>query len=335
MSQQAQVIALHQPSVFSMINTFLRRKRQDSIKTAQEYERDIRDFFKFMTGKEIENLFESDLQFTLDDVTNYQLYLKDRYSSSTVNRKLSSVRALYKRFSANGLDVNPDVFNVEAFKTSDSESYGSLTWGEVKEMIERVKSHRNGIIKSLVIELAVVTAFRIESLLSLTWGNFSKKDGVWVVSVIGKGQKLDEKAIRDDLYERLREHCGKEKLFDVTARTMRNTINKLCKEMNIPEERNISFHSLKKSSLHEAYLLSGGDLMTIKQHGCHSSAQTTMDYYLKFKKDYSEMISLQIGQELDMSILNQLSKEELIDVIMSCDRGTQMKILNKVKDGWN
>jgi site-specific recombinase XerD len=326
------VVRLTQESVYSVIQTFLRRKKLDSVKTAEEYEKDIRQFFMYMRGKNIEHLTESDLVVRNIDVLSYQSYLKDRYSGKTVNRKISSIRSLYKMLAANDYEVRAEWFLVKTVDESDSQSYGMLVWEEVSQMMELAKGLKQGEMKSLLIELAVVTGFRLKSLLSLAWNSFSIKDGVHVITVVGKGKTKDEKAIQDDLYERLKLHCGNEKLFTFSERTARYTIEKLVDMMGLDKKRRICFHSLKKASLYEAYLKSRGDILTVAKHGSHSSFATTQKYYLQFKQNYSQMISLAIGQDIDLSVLEQLDKEQLLKIIKNSSRGTQLELLDLAKN---
>jgi site-specific recombinase XerD len=329
------IVSLPQNSVYSDIKIFLDNKKNKSKNTQLAYENDFKEFFMYSRNKSLESLTQSDLKFTHRDVLKYQNHLVEKYSkSTTVNRKLSSLRSLFKFFKKNDYEVKPAVFEVDNLEESDSETIGVLQVGEAMEMVERAKKMRNGEEKSLIIELAIRTSFRLNSLLSLTWSDFeySEKDNAFIVSVIGKRKKKHSMPIPTSMFERLlalkRENI--EKVFDFSDRMMQKVVKELCKEMNIPDSRNISFHSLKKVAIN--YILqTTHDVALAAQQGGHSSINTTYKYYIEQNKDYSSMAGMTIGQETDLSSLNALSKEELIALISSCSDRTQFEILSKLK----
>lgn len=318
--------------VYSIIKTFIRSLALNSENTARNYEMDIRQFFEMTRGKSIEHLTVEDLQFTYNDILDYQLYLAERYSTNSVNRKINVLRSLYHKLAANDIPVNPMVFDIPKLKESDAESYGTLTWEEAKQMIELAKKERNGEEKSLLIELAVMTSIRLTALLNLKWKNFEQKDGFWVVKVIDKGNSVDEKPIKNELYQRLLtlKSKNKEKVFSVSESTANRLVKKLAKEMGIDEERNIVFHSLKKVGINWV-LDTTGDLVLASKQGNHKSIQTTYNYYLDRNKDFSKYAGLTMGEKPDLEQLRNVDIDVLIKAIGSLDLSVQHALLNKVK----
>lgn len=329
----AKVIPLNTASdVYSIIKTFIRTLSLNSENTARSYEADIRQFFEVTRGKKIEQLTVDDLHFTYSDVQNYQLYLAQRYASNSVNRKINVLRSLYSKFAANGLSVNPMVFDVPKLREADAESYGTLTWEEAKQMIELAKEERNGEEKSLLIELAVMTSIRLTALLNLTWKDFEQKEGFWVVKVIDKGKSADEKPIRDELYHRLlklKRH-NDDKVFSVSESTANRLVKKLAKKMGIDEERNIVFHSLKKVGINWV-LDTTGDIVLASKQGNHKAIQTTYNYYLDRNKDFSKYAGLTMGEKPDLEPLRNVDIDVLIEAIGSLDLNVQYALVNKVK----
>lgn len=325
------VISIHDDKVYRIIINHLRMVEVNSSRTATEYEREIREFFKDMRGKDILHLTEEDLIFSPTDIKEYSIHLLQKYSTSSVKRKLYAIKSFYKEFEKNGLNVRPSIFDIK-IKQGETNSYGVLSWDEVEKMIELAKEENNGIEKSLLIELAATTAIRLSALLRLTWENFKVKKGVHVITVYDKGKKLDEKPINEDLYNRLRKNLKGHKLFNMTDRTARSTVKNLARKMGIEESRNITFHSLKKAALNEAYNLTK-DIMTVAKLANHKSANTTLKFYMEQKKDYASMPSMFLGQELDTSVLEEANKEDLLKAILECGRDIQLQIINKLKGG--
>ncbi|MCY9738199.1 tyrosine-type recombinase/integrase [Paenibacillus alvei] len=344
---QQNVVTMKTSSVFQDITTFLKKHNignGDKYKgTAEEYHRDIIQFFKLMLGKELHELEVKDLDIRKKDVERYQTFLSDNgYKSSYINRKIGSVRSLYKFFQENRyrykddnnewVYIKADDFNVKKVDKKDLESSGLLSHDEMRQYINEARSLPNGEEKSLCLELASVTSFRLDAVVNLKYTDFRNENGVWVVKTIDKS-KENEKSIRHDLYERLLNiKKDDDKLFHMSTRTMERTFETITKKLGLDPDRNLSFHSVKKYGIGEVWHISGGDFLKTAEQGNHSSFETNQKYYLLFGKDYSTMPSLLIGQDIDMSPLQDLSKEQLLELIEAGGRGLQFKMLNLLKE---
>lgn len=329
-------------SVYSFIVNFLNKKEINSENTSSDYENDIRQFFWMVKHRHIEMLTEHDLIITNEDVENYQVMLATNknkdinkgnpYAPKSIARKISSVKALYGKLEASNYPVKEAWFNVEKIK-GDSTPHGVLTLEQVYQMMELAEDEVKGDIKSALLQTAVVTCFRQTSLLNLTWENIERIDGVWVLSVVGKGKKPSKKPINDDLYDKLmaiKEKYGEKKIFPLQKKTVTLMIQRYREKLGLEDD--IVFHSLKKCGINEAYELSGGDIMAVAEQGDHQSFGTTMKHYMNKKKKFSDMIGLKIGLEIDMTKLQNLSKEELIELILKSSRSTQLELISKIKD---
>lgn len=332
-------------SPYLFIKNFLSVKELNSENTSSDYENDIRQFFWMVKHRHIEMLTEDDLILTNEDVEDYQVKLATNknnefnkgkpYAPKSIARKISSVKKLYSKFEANNYPVKEAWFNVEKVK-GESASHGVLTWEEVLEMMKIAEKEIKGDIKSALLETAVVTCFRQTSLLNLTWNNLEKIDGVWVLcaedDAIGKGKQTSKKPITDDIYAKLmaiKDKYGKKKIFPLQKKTVTLMMKRYRNTLGLDDD--IVFHSLKKCGINEAYEITGGDIMAVAEQGDHKSFGTTMKHYMNKKKKFSEMVGLKIGQEIDLTKLDSLSKDELIRVIESCSRSTQLDIINKIK----
>src|SRR5690606_1752400 len=115
------VVRLEQDSVFYHIQTYLRNREIKSKNTQIAYENDIRQFFKFMKNKSIEDLTPEDLIFNNSDMEAYQNYLYHdyvqpngkKYSNITINRKMNTIVALYRSLKKKGFNVDPEIMKVD------------------------------------------------------------------------------------------------------------------------------------------------------------------------------------------------------------------------------
>lgn len=350
MTQALEKVAMYRnESVYTDIMIFLNRLNVgngDKLKsTAADYERDIKKFFKLMLRKELNELTIPDLFVMRKDVEEFQTFLGNQgLKSATINRNVNSMRSLYKFFEESGMKyrfrdadnewvyIKSSPWNVDPVVLNDSESYGMYNHDEVVAMIELAKELPNGEEKSAAIELASVTSFRIEAIVTLKYSQFRKEGDTWVAKTIDK-KKIHEKSIRTDLYERLlaMKKEGDDKIFHMSTKTLERTIETLKTKLGL-EDRNLSFHSLKKYGIGEVYMITDGDRLATASQGNHSSFETAEKYYLMFSKNYATMPSLLIGQKVDTAPLEELSKEELLELITSSSRAIQFELLNKMKN---
>ena len=327
----ANVAVLNKNNVFRVIQTFILSMSINSKKTAQEYEADIRQFFKIMRNKDIEELTDHDLKVTHQEAQEYQYIMRQKYSANTVNRKISSLRSLYNKLKANDFDVNPLAFDLNKIKNTETNSYDVLTVDEALRMIEEAKKLNNGEEKSLLIELAVMTSIRLEALINLTWANFVEKGDFYLVQVFDKGRKFDEKPIKKDLYHRLLrlKKDNTNKVFSISKRTVERAVKELAKRMGM-EDRNITFHSLKKVGVNWI-LETTGDIVLAAKQGNHSTINTTYKYYVDKKKKYDNYAGLTIGEKPDLNILKQVDIETIIKAISAMSVDVQQSLVNKIK----
>lgn len=340
------VIQLNNNTVFQKITKFLDRRAVDSENTREAYETDLRQFFKLTRGKELEHLILSDLQdFTLSDIEEYQTYLNKTlgFKGKTVNRKISAIRKMFARLKIDKLDVDLDAFEVDKLSEHDTETTAYINWEEACGMMKMANDlHEKGYKHNefrhkwstiaVLIETAVVTSFRLDSLITLTKDDFSFRNGVNVITVIGKGQKKDEKAIKESLFNRIMElqkQHGDEKIFPISDSTALRCVKTLAQETGL-SDRNVTNHSLKKCGISAVYEITGGDILAVAKQGAHTSFATSQGYCDALGNDISKSPNLLIGEDLDLSSLENATKEEILRAIKKCGIGIQSQILKNI-----
>ena len=321
-------------NVWGCIDTFLTRVGQNSKNTRNTYERAIRDFFMDMRGKKVENLVERDLVFTKGQVESYQVRLKEKFKGTTVNTKMSALKKAYMKLEDYGFDVRATWFDVDRYSEHEKESYDSMTFDEVMKAIELIKETRKGEEKALFIEMAFVTAFRKESLKTISMNSiYRHNDGEYVVEVIDKGNRKSKNKISKDLYKRLysfaksEEKGLNENIFVLTNKTIRGMMDYIRDNIDFGKRR-IVFHSLKKASIEEVALQTGYDLKAMQAQGHHASVQTTLDHYMS-KKTVDDMEAVDMYSEAPVEEFESMSKEELLEMLNNAPRDIQIKLLRQ------
>lgn len=316
---------------YATIRTYLLRKGQDSENTKKTYERSIRDFFKTMRNKDLEDLVEEDLIFTKEQTESYQVALKEQYKGTTVNNAITAIKECYEKLEDNGFSVSASWFKLERYDEHDKESYDTLAHEEILAIIDLVSKTRKGFEKGLLVRLAYATAFRKESLLTMKWNQIIKIDDIWYAKVLGKGNKWSHKKLSDDLYNTLmihKEQTKGDKIFELTDKTVGKMMKYIRDNIDFGDRR-IVFHSFKKASLNEVNILSNGDLKLIQAHGDHSDVRTPLNDYIA-KKKIEDLMVIDVNTHIPVEAFDGLTHEELLNLVKSVDRNTMIKLLKKI-----
>lgn len=314
------------------LTTFLNRVAQDSVNTAKNYKGHIRQFFKLTRNKNLNQLLLNDLQYTLMEVEEYQTQLRDKYKSSTVNAKLSAVKMFFTKLDNYGFDINLKAFNVDSYKVYDNEKWDALTKEEIEMIIPKVLETQHGYEKVLAIKIACATAFRSASILALKKSNLILSGNNCCLSTVGKGMKKDLKKIPKSLYDdlnALKTDIGRDKLLSINKNHLQDMMNFINESFDFGN-RKIVFHSFKKTSIIEMGIQTGGDIKAMQHHGAHSSAKTTLDNYLP-DTDFENSVVIDFDNQIDFSVFDNLSKEDLLKLIKKSDRGTQFKLMKNIE----
>ncbi|RPK23996.1 tyrosine-type recombinase/integrase [Paenibacillus xylanexedens] len=333
MSTIYNVVGLQSNSVFASIKSFI--NSFTSKHTQRTYERSLNIFFMWYAGKELEQVEEGDLPIRYDKFIDYQTHLRNSdYNNSTINNMIASVQSLYVFLEKTEYNVKATNLKIKSL-IENPEHAGSLHPDEAEIMAQTVLKQRKGKEKAALIRLAYTASFRKSTLLSMTYDDIVFINGCYVARVIIKGGKYHEVPIPTELYEELLslkeldyyKNYTDNKIFHLRTKAIQAMMDSLRKELNIPDSRNIVFHSFRNSALKVSFSLEEA----ANQLG-HSSLNTTRDSYDNEKKDYSNMPSMRMHNKIPNSVFDSLSKEELIQMILEEDSGVIMRMKVKANE---
>lgn len=336
-------------NVGAVIGLGLNQHKRNSKNTYRIYGSTIDNFFNFVFGCDYTMVSPQEISaINAIFVNEYINYLKTKGNSNkTINLKLTALKQMAIWLKKSGFNIEPDVFEpFSKLKSNNKNSYESFEEIEVYSMIEKAKEYNNGEMKSLLIRLAFDTAFRKNALLGLKRENFIIKNNKCFVWVYDKGNKKDVKPMNEDLFEYIintMDKYPKAPLFNFSSdksihlsisaseKAAERLIIKLKKDLGI-NNKDKTFHSIKKASINRMERLSGGDLSLMQRHGNHASAATTINHY--YKGDKEDEIYYQIVQEYrepNLQIIKMATRKEIIDVIIMSSARVQFEMIANLK----
>jgi len=302
--------------IYEQIQMFLRKKGLKSEKTMINYEKDIKDFFKVVREKDINELNKNDIQVTLDDFDRFILEMVDteKYENTSINRKVNAVRSLLKYLAAKKLVDDISYFSEIERLPENIKGYGVLTVEEVKELAQLALQEREKkFIKHYLILFALDTRIRKSALLNLKWTDFEIKNEDVVIKGIDKGNKHFTRKISKQFYDKLLTiKSNDERVFPMDRKTVDRMMKRLLKKMNIPEERYIVFHSIRKAGITFHYEYTKDPISTMKAAG-HSQFQTTIRYINDNDVDIMGVISM--SDTIDKDLYRKVEHEILLQAV--------------------
>jgi len=236
--------------------------------TIKQYLNDIRLFVKITNNMPWEVSSKTILFFLLD------LKRKRGYKSSTLYRKICSLKTFYEFLKRLGLiDENP-IDNIERPKLRKRLPQ-FLTEEEVKRLIMVADKFRN----KLIVRLLYTTGLRVSELVNLNWEDIDFKNKEIIVRS-GKGGKgrivlVDEATLK--MLLKYKEMTGKDRgsVFDLSVRTVQHIIKELRERAKLTKK--VTPHVLRHTFA--THLLeAGADIRAIQELLGHSSLSTTQIY---------------------------------------------------------
>ncbi|KAA6452653.1 tyrosine-type recombinase/integrase [Bacillus swezeyi] len=327
------------------IKGFDRKKKKKSkyglvSNTAVSYLSDIKQFFWFYCKTQIEFLKEEHLSFKRSDVLAFKHYLQHdkNAANTTINRKMAAIKSLHaelKRLYPTYVDDNA-FFNIKRSKEI-KKTRANTSQIQAEAICDNlfIYEKQKPLLKKLFGYFLLRSSYRISAALEVRWRDIemSTENPDWYrVTVIDKGAKLCTTGIHRVFYEQLLELRHEktkdtDRVFEgLSEDAFRASFKRSLKRLGISEDSGISPHSFKGVGITEVFEATGKDYRAAMKQGNHSKFDTTLRY-LKDETDISQTAGIIMDEELDMSILKRITKEEFLSFFTQCDKQTLRKAL--------
>lgn len=264
----------------------LKFQKKYSGNTTENYKKDIDNYINYLNVNKIEGK-----TITYQEIQDYLLFLyNNKYSKSTINRMLSSLRGFYKYMCEEKyIESNP--FDTVSSLKKDKKLPNYLYTNEVEELLN-VEENDNAINQrnELIVELLYDTGLRVSELVSIKISdiNFSSK----TIKTLGKGKKARIVMFGEYGEEKLKKYIndGRRQLISnssgdylflnsrggaLTSRSVRNILNLQTSKSRI--NSHVTPHTLRHTFA--THLLNeGAELTTVKELLGHKNLSTTSIY---------------------------------------------------------
>ena len=272
---------------------YLQFERNMSINTTESYYLDLKYYVEYLVfDKDIHSISKinsSVVKSFIKTITKYDY--ENKYSNSSINRKISSLKSFHKYLFIN----NKSKLNTTNLFQSVKQNRKiplTLNYEEINLILNKINTEKsNSLRDKCIISMLYSCGLRVSELLSLNLTNINFEDDI--IRVIGKGKKerivpLGKKSKQDLLnyIENERPNLARKKnskgyLFlsnrgnALSRKTTWNIVSKHSKTC-FPN-KNISPHTYRHSFA--SHLLEGGaDLRIVQELLGHSSISTTQIY---------------------------------------------------------
>ena len=283
---------------------FLEIKARKSIYTSKSYERDIKDFFSVNTIFDI--TIEDIKKVSIVHTQNYIIKLMDNnMSSATINRKISSLSALYKwllKYQDNSADIHIIKYNPfgnlkEERPVINNKETEFLTKEECKVLLNSIDTSTIlGYRNKTILSLALTTALRKSEIINIKIDHITTHTGYDVVKVRRKGGKEDIVKLQGNVLSMINEYIkltnrskstnGEEYLFighstngnnkeKLDSSTLNYMMKKVCKNAGI--EKNLGVHSTRHTAITLA-IIAGATVEKVRDFAAHKNLATTNRY---------------------------------------------------------
>ena len=272
--------------------------QQNSPATRKIYEAELSTFLKVIGNKKYRELLAKDMSKYQASMQEYSLKNGDKRkaSSSTRARKISIVNGFLKFIFRRGY-IKRDLSCEMTLPKVNQKPPDVLTMEEAQALI-RVPDKRTyrGLRDYLILRIFLLTGCRLNELISINWGDFSKKYNFWTLLLKGKGDKQRIVKIPKDLEQEIQSYKGKvekgstEPLFittskrglkptRITAIAIRHMLKKYSKKALI--DKHITPHSLRHTCF-SLEVANGANVFQVMEQAGHSSLNTTQRYVRLF-----------------------------------------------------
>jgi integrase/recombinase XerC len=331
----------------------------NSEQTRIAYRRSIRDFFTYLykdTTLSVEMLVinppeaYSYANYWKRKIQKGEEKKKGEIKRATYNAKIKGVKSFFdwlNKITADNLTgrrlfVENPFATVKIMSETDSEGSMPLTSEEIILMLDNPYGHSQHIQErnKLLLEIAVTTGIRNNALLALTDENLKIIDGIQLIHLIDKGNKISKKPI-PHYYDRLvnwyttdcfmrKNDCRK--IFNLTAKGANDVITKWAKAVGI--EKRVTFHSLRTTTAVQIYNREGNSIDSAQTFLNHTHRETTQ-IYLNKTKDVNmtgtDIIEDMRRVEAFTAEMDNYSKEDIVKALDTLPSSVKNLIINALK----
>ena len=294
----------------NFIRYFLEIKSRKSIYTSKSYERDIKDFFC------VSSIFDISIddikKVTILHTQNFIMKLMDKnMSSATINRKVSSLSALYKwllKYQDNSTGIHIIKYNPfgnlkEEKPVINNKETEFLTKEECKILLNSIDTSTIlGQRNKTILVLALTTALRKSEIINIKIKHVTTYTGYNVVKVKRKGGKEDIVKLQQNVLTMINKYIeltkrnkvtnGEEYLFighstngknkeKLNASTLNYMMKKVCKNAGI--DKDLGVHSTRHTAITLA-ILAGATVEKVRDFAAHKNLATTNRYIHSVEK---------------------------------------------------
>lgn len=272
--------------------------QQNTVSTKQIYKAELLAFTRIIHKKEYRRITTKDLSAYQASMQAYTLKNGEarKTCSATKARKISIVKSFLKFLCRRGY-MKKDLSEEMSLPRVNQKPPDVLTEEEAQALI-RVPDKRTyrGFRDYLMLRIFLLTGCRLNELISINWGDFSKKYNFWTLLLKGKGNKQRVVKIPKDLEKELQSYKGKEEkgstepLFittskrglkpaRITAIAIRHMLKKYAKTALI--NKHITPHSLRHTCF-SLEVANGANVFQVMEQAGHTSLNTTQRYVRLF-----------------------------------------------------
>ncbi len=272
------------PAIWSESLAFL--KNQIAEKTRIDYRNDLAAFVRFV-GK-------AALAVTPADIINYKEMMEAKgLKPATIHKRLAVVRSFYKFLSMTLNVPNPAVC-VKLPKVSDESTRAVLSLQEAMRLLSVIETDSTlGKRDKAIIGLLLVNGLRSIEVSRANIGDIHFVDGYTVLRVRGKGGRIADTKLREDVYAAIQDYASArtaalpdEPLFlsignlakgRISPKTIQARVKHYLALAGI-KKPNLSCHSLRHSCAVLTLSIGGADLVKVQRLLRHADPKITMRY---------------------------------------------------------
>ena len=304
---------------------------EGSEKTVKAYKVDI--------GQYIEYCSEKDLAIgDIESLQAFKDYLITKFKPSTVNRKITAVKQALRKyaekyFTGTESEMIKGLYKkVKHVKKGDSEKRITkekvLSDSEVKELIEGASERL-----SLMIQFLAITGCRVSEMLGVRLNDIQEKEGVYHISVIGKGEKSRVVRVEKSLIRQINNiFLGKEYLFETQTgnRIQADYVTKqIVKSAKRILNRHVNSHMFRHTFATEK-IQKTGKIKAVSEYLGHASTSITLDMYVHETLDDNELFPADPAGTRETTEYEDPDLEDQRDIMQAFSAG-----LNKMGKGEN